>query len=370
MLCSLLMLPVLVHAVPAGTVINNTASATFNGGNTVTSNTVTTITVVARTPSNIELLRYAPASGTAQAVPVSITDYSSSGMAAGPFVPMPPPVPAGSATPISLASPVPLDAATMYHQGDPFFVRLTDQDQNLDATTAETVVVTIDVAATGDSELLRLTETGPDTGVFTGYIQSYIGVSHPAAATPANGQLGLQDDVVITASYVDKVDSTDISTTATFVDPFGLVFDSATGLTIDGAQITLIDNASNLPAMVYGDDGISTFPSTITSGGSATDSGGMVYNFGPGEYRFPFVVPGTYRLQVVPPVGYTAPSVVPTSVLQTLPGAPYAIDDQGSRALPFDVMVGPAIQVDIPLDNGSTGFFLVEGSQQARGCRR
>ena len=68
--CSLLMFPVLVHAVPAGTVINNTASATFNGGNTVTSNTVTTITIVARTPSNIELLRYAPASGTAQAVPV------------------------------------------------------------------------------------------------------------------------------------------------------------------------------------------------------------------------------------------------------------------------------------------------------------
>ncbi|MGB5472420.1 MAG: OmpA family protein [Gammaproteobacteria bacterium] len=360
LLCSLLILPVLVHAVPAGTVINNTASASFNGGSTVTSNTVTTITVVARTPSNIELLRYAPASGTAQAVPVSITDYSSSGVAAGPFVPMPPPVPAGSATPISLASPVPLDAATMYHQGDPFFVRLTDQDQNLDATTAETVVVTIDVAATGDSEILRLTETGPDTGVFTGYIQSYIGVSHPAAATPANGQLGLQDDIVITASYVDQVDSTDISTTATFVDPFGLVFDSATGLTIDGAQITLIDNASNLPAMVYGDDGISTFPSTITSGGSATDSGGMVYNFGPGEYRFPFVVPGTYRLQVLPPAGYTAPSVVPASVLQTLPGAPYAINDQGSRALPFDVMVGPAIQVDIPLDNGATGFFLVK----------
>ncbi len=278
---------------------------------------------------------------------------------------MPPPTPAGSATPIDLSTPVPLEPVTVYHQGDPVFVRLTDLDQNLDATTAETAVVTLNVSATGDTEVLRLTETGPNTGVFTGYIQSYISASNPAAATPANGQLGLQEGDNITANYIDPVDGTDSSASTALVDPFGLVFDSTTGQPVNGAQITLIDNATNLPATVYGEDGISTFPSTISSGGSTTDSSGTVYNFGPGEYRFPFVAVGTYRLEVTPPASYNAPSVVPTVVLQTLPGAPFVIDEQGSRGQPFDVVLGPAMQIDIPLDPGSTGFFLVEGSQQA-----
>ena len=360
LLFSLLMLPVLGHAVPPGTVIDNTATATFNGGSTSTSNTVTTVTVTVRTPSTIEFLQYAPSMATAQSVPVAITEYSSSGTTAGPFVVMPPPTAAGSATPIDLSVPVPLEPVSVYHQGDPVFLRLTDHDQNTDATTAETVVVTLNVSATGDTEVLRLTETGANTGVFSGYIQSYVSAINPAAATPANGQLGLQEGDNITASYTDPVDGSDTTASTALVDPFGIVFDSTSGQPVDGAQVTLIDNATNLPATVLGDDGISTFPSTITSGGSATDSSGMVYNFAAGEYRFPFVAVGSYRLEVSAPVGYDAPSVVPTTVIQTLPGAPYAIDEQGSRGQPFNVVLGPAIQIDIPLDPGSTGFFLVK----------
>ena len=360
LLISLLMLPMIVQAVPAGTVINNTATATYNGANTNDSNTVTTTTVIVRTPSTIEFLQYAPASGTAENVPVAITQYSTSGTTAGPFTPMAAPTPAGSATPINLAVPVPLVPATTYHQGEPIFIRLTDLDQNLDATTIETVMVTVTVAATGDTEVLILTETGPNTGVFTGYIQSYVGASTPGAATPGNGQLGLEPEATITVDYVDVVDGTDTSASAALVDPFGLVFDSSTGAPIDGAQVTLIDNATNLPATVYGDDGISDFPATITSGGNPSDTGGTVYNFGPGEYRFPFVVPGTYRLDVIPPASHNAPSVVTTVVLQTLPGAPFVIDEQGSRGQPFVINAGPAVQIDIPLDPLASSFFLTK----------
>ena len=353
-------MPLLAQAVPVGTVIDNTATATFGGGLTSSSNTVTVVTVASRTPSTVEFLQYAPMSSTATPVPVAITDYSSSGLPAGPFVPLAAPVPAGSPVPINLGVPVPLEPALVYHQGDPVFVRLIDAVQNLDSLVAETVLVTVSVSATGDTELLRLTETGPDTGIFTGYIQSFMSSMYPLAATPANGQLGLQDAAVITADYVDVVDGSDTSAASTLVDPFGIVFDSATGAPLDGAQVTLINDTTNLPAMVYGDDGISTFPSTITSGGTVTDSGGMVYSFGAGEYRFPFVAPGTYRLETVPPAGYSAPSVVPTATLQTLPGAPFSIDAQGSRGLPFDVVVGPAIQVDIPLDPAAVGLFLIK----------
>ena len=360
LLTNLLMLPTISQAVPAGTVINNTATATYNSGVTKPSNTVTTVTVIVRTPSTIEFLQYAPASGSAQNVPVAITQYSTSGTTAGPFVPLPPPTPAGSATPIDLLTPVPLVPATRYHQGEPIFIRLTDLDQNVDATAVETVMVTITVPATGDTEVLILTETGPNTGVFTGYVQSYVGASTPGAANPANGQLGLQPEAMIVANYVDIVDGTDTSNSAVLVDPFGLVFDSSTGLPVDGAQVTLIDDSTGLAATVYGDDGISIFPSTITSGGSETDSGGTVYNFGPGEYRFPFVAPGTYRLDVVPPATHNAPSVVPTAILQTLPGAPFVIDEQGSRAQPFVIDAGPAIQIDIPLDPNASSFFLTK----------
>ena len=353
LLFSLLMLPMIVQAVPAGTVINNTATATYNGGVTDTSNTVTTTTVIVRTPSTIEFLQYAPASGSAQNVPVAITQYSTSGTTAGPFLPMAAPTPAGSATPINLAAPVPLVPATTYHQGEPVFIRLTDIDQNVDATAVETILVTITVAATGDTELLQLTETGPNTGVFTGYIQSYIGAATPTAANPANGQLGLQPEAIVAGSYVDVVDGTDTSSDNILVDPFGIVFDSSNGLPVDGAQVTIINDATGLPATVFDDDGISPFPSTVTTG----DSG---LGYGPGQYRFPFVAPGTYRLVVVPPATHNAPSVVPEAILQTLPGAPFAIDTQGSYALPFVINPGPALEIDIPVDPSANSFFLTK----------
>lgn len=360
LLLGLSLLPGLAMAVPAGTVIDNTATATFGGGIITRSNTVTTVTVIARTPSTIEFLRYAPFSPTAVPVVVNSTDYSTSGTAAGPFAPLPPPVPSGSTVPLDLSAPLPLATATMYHQGDPVFLRLTDPDQNRDALLVETVLVTVTSTMTGDTELLRLTETGPDSGVFTAFIQSYAGMTNPAAANPANGQFGLHDGDTVTANYVDIADAIDTATTSSPVDPFGLVFDSSTGTLVDGAQITLIDAASGLPATVYGDDGISSFPSTITSGGSTTDSSGRTYSFGTGEYRYPFVAPGTYILQVSAPAGYSAPSVVPDAVLQALPGAPFAIDVRGSRGLSFVVAVGPAIQVDIPVDPDTPGFFLVK----------
>lgn len=361
LLIYLLLLPMVVHAAPAGTIISNTATATFNGGVTSTSNTVNTVTVTVNTPSTLEFLQYAPGSATAQAVPVAITDYSTSATTSGPFVAMTAPTPAGSTTPIDLSKPVPLQPATVYHQGDPIFVRLTDSDQNHNATVADTVMVKLSVSATGDTEVLRLTETGPNTGVFTGYIQSYIGSSNPTAASPGNGELGLRQNTTIAGYYVDPTDPTDTSTATAAVDPLSLIFDSATGQGINGAQVTLINATTNQPATVYGDDGVSTFPATITSGGSATDSSGKVYNFTSGHYRFPFVKPGSYRLQVTPPAGYSAPSKVSPAVLQTLPGAPFAINAQASYDQAFAVSGSQAIHVDIPVDDpGGSGLFLSE----------
>ena len=81
------------------------------------------------------------------------------------------------------------------------------------------------------------------------------------------------------------------------VDPFGIAFDSRDGTPVSEVRITLIDAATGQPALVFGDDGISSYPSTIVTGQSVTDSGGMRYDYPAGDYRFPLVRPGRYRLR-------------------------------------------------------------------------
>ena len=129
-----------------------------------------TVTAVIRTKSVIEFLTYAPLLSGADLVNVSTTAYRSGSATTDPFVNMPAPVPVGTTTPIDLSHPVPLTAATQIHQGEPIFIRLTDLDQNLNQTVAETVLVTVSNPANGDVEVIRLTETGPNTGVFAGYL--------------------------------------------------------------------------------------------------------------------------------------------------------------------------------------------------------
>jgi uncharacterized repeat protein (TIGR01451 family) len=333
-----------------GTVIDNTAVARYSvdGTNNLTtvSNQVTIVTVELRTPAAIDLLQYAPARPDAEMINVAPTSYSTDGTAAGVFSVMLPPVPPGRVQPLDLGQPLPLTSRTLIHQGEPVFIRVTDFDQNLDPIARETVILAVAVLPTGDAILLQLTETGPDSGIFVGYVQTEGGVA-PRDLDP---MLTVEPDLTAAASYVDVMDPTDNVTVTALIDPMGKVFDSATGQPVDGASITLVDTATGLPAVVFGDDGASIFPSTVVSGGTAVDSGGHQYDFPPGGYRFPFVVAGNYRLVVDGPLAYTAPSVVPTVELQLLPGAPYAIAEPGSRGEPFPVNPGPSLQVDLPVD--------------------
>jgi uncharacterized repeat protein (TIGR01451 family) len=346
-----------VAAVAPGTNISNSASlsAVVSGiTQTTSSNIVTITTVAARTPSVLELMQYAPGAPAAVPVPVTISSYSTSGTAAGPYLPLAPPA-SVSGAPISLAVPVPLVQATQYHVGEPVFIRLTDLDQNADPAVAETVIVTLHDNLTGDGEVIRLTETGPNTGVFTGYV--------PTNGQPfvtGNGALNVISNSRIDAAYIDIADATDTRTQGVMVDPFGMVFNSATGTPVDGAGVTMVNAATNLPATVYGDDGISSFPATVTSGGTAVDSGGKTYTFSPGGYRFPFITPGTYRIQVAPPAGYRSPSTVATVDLQALPGGPFVIVNPGSRAENFIVNPGPSINIDVPVDPAGSRLYLTK----------
>ncbi|MDH4164283.1 MAG: OmpA family protein [Nitrospirota bacterium] len=246
--------------------------------------------------------------------------------------------------------------------GDPIFLRLTDGDQNNDPAAAETVLVTLRDPGTGDVEVVRLTETGPNTGVFTGYIET-----DDQAAAIGNGVLNVAVETSIVANYIDSADATDTEVTAVLVDPYGMVFNSSTGAPVDGAIVSLLDVNTGNPATVFGDDGVSAYPASVTTGGTVQDSSGRTYTMTPGGYRFPFIRPGQYSFQIVPPAGYRAPSQVSDAALQQLPGAPFALVTPGSRGENFTVNPGPAIHIDIPIDPTGNRLYLIKtaGKQTA-----
>ncbi|KQT14071.1 DUF11 domain-containing protein [Ramlibacter sp. Leaf400] len=333
-------------ATPPGTDIANTASVSYDlGATTLTTSGAVTVTTAATTPATIQFVSYVPnGSAIAATRQVATTACAAAG---GAYAALPAPVvPAVG----SLASPgaYPLAPATAYGAADTAFVQVTDFSANADPAVAEPLLVTVSTAS-GDSEKLRVYETGPSTGIFIGFVPL-----HRGAVQTGNCRLEVANNEKLVATYVQSGTSA-VSTSSALVDPLGLVFDSATGQPIDGVRVTLIDVGTNLPAQVFGDDGVSTYPNTMLTGSTVTDSGGRVYAMAPGRYQFPRVnAPGTYRLQVDPPLGYRYPSAVADPVLQLLPTAPYNLSAV-SRGAPFTVLPGPPVEIDVPLDPGPYG---------------
>ena len=341
------------QAVPPGTLISNTAAASFEiSGNpeTRTSNSVEISSTLALTPSKAVFYQYSP-SGNGATATVSSPTGCSLGSPAGPFPPLANPDYPGAGM-LDVSNPVGLVRAKRYHQGEPVFVGITDKNRNLDRTQRDRVEITLDVAATGDQEQLLLSETGNDTGVFVGFIQTVA-----PGSSPFDCQLAVMEESRIRASYTDTFDTTDTANSKALVDPFGIIFDSVSGAPVDGATVTILDAGTGQPAQVLGDDGISRFPASVISGGTATDSSGTVYSFPPGGYRFPFMATGNYRIEVGAP-DYTAPSDSRIGELQQLPQAPFALDVQASFANDFALNAGPPLNIDVPVDPAASELFL------------
>ena len=338
-------------AAPPGAVIANQASLDYLDRNnqpaTVLSNEVSVITAVIRSPASIEFTRVVPAGSGTYQEPVG----PAACFQGGAFVSLPDPGVIGGGT-IDPTQAQDVSAASSFNVGETAFIRLDDSDQNVDYQVIDYVSLTITSVTTGDSETIQLSETGLDTGIFTGYVPIGAGASNV-------GDCVLQGapQTPVTVSYVDPVDAADVAQATAELDPVQRVFESNTGTVVSGSTIELVDAVTGLPATVYGNDGVSLFPSAIVSGSTVTDSSGTSYVFGPGEYRFPVVPNGDYRLVVTPPAAYTAPSVVSIAELQSLPGAPFQLSPASFGAA-FSKTGDVSIAVDIPLDPLSTSLFL------------
>ena len=346
---ALVTLPCLGQTSP-GTVISNQALVSYTGSSGIVgldfSNQVDITTLAARTPSTLEFTRVVDTGGTyTEAVGPAACRIGSS------LVPL--------ADPVSIAGMVldpatahALIPATTFHVGEAVFLRLTDRDQNVDPNARDFALVTVTAPATGDSVEVSIIETAVDSGVFSGHVPTA-----PGPASAGDCVLQAERNAAIDASYVDIADSGDTARANALLDPISRVFDARTGALINGARVTLIDMVTGQLASPIGDDGVSSFPATITVGGVATDTGGTRYEFGPGEFRFPIVPVGSYRLQVDPPLGYLAPSGRSQSELQALAGGPFTLD-VGSFGQEFSVGPTPFVSIDIPIDPTAGALFL------------
>jgi uncharacterized repeat protein (TIGR01451 family) len=341
---------------PPGTLITNKAVLTWQGpvgsaglgqAQTFTLTTsVTTPVVGGRTPSSTAFLTYAPGSASQLIGP---TQCSVNGGIT--FNALPPLVSAQGTT-LDPNSPQPLGPAQVYYPGDPIFVQVTDRDQNINPSVRETILTKVSVSGTSESVTVRLTETGTNTGTFTGYVLTSTVTSQPGSCS-----LALKPNQQLELHYTDATDASDSSSAQALVSPYNVVFDSTSGARINGASITLVDADTGAAAHVVGRDGISNYPSTVTSGQNVTDSSGASYSASTGAFLLPQVAPGRYRLQVVPPAGYRYASSASIASLQHLSGAPYTLGP-ASFDQPFALASTQPVGYDIPLDPVSTSLFV------------
>src|SRR5579871_2343625 len=126
-----------------------------------------------------------------------------------------------------------------------------------------------------------------------------------------------------------------------------------------------MDATTGKPVQVLCKDGVSTYPSTIVSGSTVTDSSGVKYVIPKGGFLFPNVKPGNYRLDVVPPSGYHAPSAVDVNTLESLSGAPYTLPPASFGKTLAQAQPG-ILQLDVPVDPVSTQLLMQKTASQAQ----
>ncbi len=330
-------------ATPPNTPVVNVATATFKSeGKLLSVSATSAVNTSALTPATINLLGVVSAqhfgsqplalnSSACQVVANGVATWQTQSSLQSVF-----------AGPINTPAQINTVVSSTFSGRDVMMVAVADADQNRDSLIVERV--TVEVGSTNDREVLQLSETGPSTGYFVGWIQL-------TRQSPMSNDCRLSVVVndSISATYIDAQDRTDLVSGSALVDPYGIVFDSQTGVPVNGAIVTLYDVSTGQPATVYGDDGFAAYPSTYQTGRDVTDGAGVLYSLGAGRYRFPLVAPGVYRLNVVPPDGYTFPSVFSETAIPKSNGPTYNVVI-GAKGEPFPVPIGPAVRLDIPID--------------------
>ena len=299
--------------------------------------------------AHIETFRPAPGAGLA--TPITASRCGGASL----------PVVGGSGGTTTVASII---QATTLRAGEELFFRVSAPRANADPAVVDVLSVTL-VTTGGDREEIEVFETAPDSGVFMGAIPTAASPPEPVRSD-CHLSVASGDRILIEPRIAGQANPVATAMVNILVDPFGLVFDSEDGTPINGARVSLVDALTGAPAIVFADDGITRYPSTMISGQPVTDSAGNVYPMQPGEFRFPLAPLGQYRLVVEPPAPYSAPSLASLAQLAVLTrpdGQPLRIVD-GSFGRPFALSDPAPVRIDIPLDRPSLAVALSKSASR------
>ncbi|MBS0482864.1 MAG: DUF11 domain-containing protein [Proteobacteria bacterium] len=325
--------------------VTNTAQATWQNqgqGFSVTSNTVA-FNVLPQ-PVNIETFAQATTGGTA-------FSFIPSHCAAAPAI-------GTLSQPASLTTTA--RPSSEFHAGDTFYFRIVLASGNTNPAAVDSINVVL-TGSSGDLETINVFETGPNTGIFAGSIATR---PIPAAAVSGDCRLSVAvgDKIRVSAQLVGQSTPVAEATVNILADPFGLVFDSEDGSPVDGAKVSIVDAATGAPAAVYAPDGVTLWPSTVYTGQAVTDAAGNTVQLPSGEYRFPLVAQGSYRIVVEPPAPYHAPSALNAAQLAGLTridGSALVLNP-ASWGGTFTLSGPQPVQVDVPVDRPPVSVTLTK----------
>ena len=174
-----------------------------------------------------------------------------------------------------------------------------------------------------------------------------------------NCQLEAGPGATVRVQYVDAADNTDTASAELAYDPGFTTFSSANGQLISGAVVTLIDEATGLPAVdaTFSTDGVTPFPNNLVVGEQVVDGAGNTFSFAPGTFYFPLIIEGQYRFSVTAPQSFNFPSQIDDASLNALSGGPFNLQS-GSRGEVFEVVAGIPLGFDLPIDPISAEVFI------------
>ncbi|WP_245647691.1 hypothetical protein [Novosphingobium lentum] len=324
--------------------ITNIARASWTQGDQVLSVQSNAATFeVTQTPVTLDVLQSAPGSPSTTIAPSLCGGHSLSAALLG------------TMTNLVSAS----DVSTI-KIGQQLIFRLVDHAANRSTTAVDQVDAVI-TTISGDREVVTVLETSANSGIFIGAVPTTA-----VPPTPVQGDCRLSvasgDKISIELRMPSQIQPIAMAAVNVLADPYGVVFDSEDGTPINGVRISMVDALTGAPAKVFGDDGLTPYPSTIVTGETVTDAAGNLYPMPVGEYRFPLAPLGSYRLVVEPPSPYVAPSkarVAQLSGLTRPDGGELTLGDSSFGAR-FSLSNPSPVRVDIPVDRPGVAVALTK----------
>lgn len=233
--------------------------------------------------------------------------------------------------------------------GAPLFLQADAAGCNKNGAVVDSTDIMLTSDLTSDMEQLLGVETGPNTGVFRVLpeVPTRDFKEHPVETYNRILETTENDKLIAELEECSAQGQSAEIVAEVVVNPRGVLFNSESNQPISGTKVSLFrveSDGSLTPATVRGFNGNETLSSEV-----------LTNNLG--EFRFPFLAPGRYKIEVETPNSYNYPSAL---TLMQLP-SDRNIDDNGSYGEIFEITNanGP-VDFDIPLDISGVGAMKLE----------